>query len=70
MPTVSQSYHAMRNLQELVDDCIRQEKEEAFIFEMVKQGNSVDGLYPMNAEWQTKYKEWSSTAPTEGARVD
>jgi len=45
--------------EELVDDCIQQEKEEAFIFEMVKQGNSVDGLYPMNAEWQAKYKEWA-----------
>ena len=45
--------------EELVDDCIQQEKEETFIFEMVKQGNSVDGLYPMNAEWQAKYKEWA-----------
>jgi 5-oxopent-3-ene-1,2,5-tricarboxylate decarboxylase/2-hydroxyhepta-2,4-diene-1,7-dioate isomerase len=44
--------------EELVDDCIQQEKEEAFIFEMVKEGNSVDGLYPMNAEWQNKYAEW------------
>jgi 5-oxopent-3-ene-1,2,5-tricarboxylate decarboxylase / 2-hydroxyhepta-2,4-diene-1,7-dioate isomerase len=26
---------------------------------MVKQGNSVDGLYPMNAEWQARYKEWA-----------
>jgi 2-keto-4-pentenoate hydratase/2-oxohepta-3-ene-1,7-dioic acid hydratase in catechol pathway/regulator of RNase E activity RraA len=45
---------------ELVDDCIQQEKEETFIFEMVQQGNSVDGLYPMNAEWQAKYKEWEA----------
>jgi hypothetical protein len=27
---------------------------------MVKQGNSVDGLYPMNAEWQARYKEWEA----------
>lgn len=45
---------------ELADDCIAQEKEEAFIFEMVRQGNSVDGLYPMNAQWQAKYKEWEA----------
>lgn len=45
--------------EELVADCIQQEKEETFIFEMVKQGNSVDGLYPMNAEWQARYKEWA-----------
>ncbi|MET4620873.1 5-oxopent-3-ene-1,2,5-tricarboxylate decarboxylase/2-hydroxyhepta-2,4-diene-1,7-dioate isomerase [Arthrobacter sp. 2762] len=44
--------------EELVDDSIQQEKEEAFIFQMVKEGNSVDGLYPMNKEWQTRYAEW------------
>lgn len=43
---------------ELVDDCIQQEKEEAFIFQMVQEGNSVDGLYPMNKEWQARYAEW------------
>jgi 5-oxopent-3-ene-1,2,5-tricarboxylate decarboxylase/2-hydroxyhepta-2,4-diene-1,7-dioate isomerase len=46
--------------EELVEDCILQEQEEAFIFEMVKQGNSVDGLYPMNAEWQARYEEWKA----------
>jgi 5-oxopent-3-ene-1,2,5-tricarboxylate decarboxylase/2-hydroxyhepta-2,4-diene-1,7-dioate isomerase len=46
--------------EELVDDCIQQEKEEAFIFEMVKQGNSVDGLYPMNAAWRAKYERWET----------
>ncbi|MGF9649742.1 fumarylacetoacetate hydrolase family protein [Pseudarthrobacter oxydans] len=46
--------------EELVDDCITQEKEETFIFEMVKQGNSVDGLYPMNPEWQARYEEWKA----------
>lgn len=44
----------------LVDDCIAQEKEESFIFEMVKQGNSVDGLYPLNAEWRSKYEAWEA----------
>jgi 2-keto-4-pentenoate hydratase/2-oxohepta-3-ene-1,7-dioic acid hydratase in catechol pathway/regulator of RNase E activity RraA len=46
--------------EELVEDCIQQEREETFIFEMVQQGNSVDGLYPMNAEWQGRYKEWEA----------
>ncbi|MEW1823284.1 fumarylacetoacetate hydrolase family protein [Arthrobacter sp. NPDC080031] len=49
---------------ELVDECIEQEKEESFIFEMVKQGNSVDGLYPMNAQWRARYEQW------EGAQGD
>lgn len=46
--------------EELVNDCIKQEKEETFIFQMVEQGNSVDGLYPMNAEWQDRYREWEA----------
>ncbi|MEE2568833.1 fumarylacetoacetate hydrolase family protein [Pseudarthrobacter sp. J64] len=46
--------------EDLVDDCIQQEKEETFIFEMVQQGNSVDGLYPMNEEWQARYKQWEA----------
>jgi regulator of RNase E activity RraA len=60
---------------ELVDDCIQQEKEETFIFQMVQEGNSVDGLYPMNAEWQARYAkwvtdEWNATQSPEGASGD
>ncbi|MFW0774064.1 fumarylacetoacetate hydrolase family protein [Paenarthrobacter nitroguajacolicus] len=44
--------------EELADDCIQQEREEAFIFQMVQEGNSVDGLYPMNKEWQARFEEW------------
>ncbi|WP_104182069.1 fumarylacetoacetate hydrolase family protein [Arthrobacter sp. B0490] len=43
--------------EELADDCIQQEKEEVFIFDMVKQGHSVDGLYPMNATWRAAYNQ-------------
>ena len=50
---------------EVAEDCIQQEKEEVFIFEMVKQGHSVDGLFPMNAEWKAKYQEWASSAEGE-----
>ncbi|MET1065291.1 MAG: fumarylacetoacetate hydrolase family protein [Arthrobacter sp.] len=46
--------------EELADDSIAQEREEAFIAEMVRQGHSVDGLYPLNAEWRTKYEEWEA----------
>ncbi|MBD8605403.1 fumarylacetoacetate hydrolase family protein [Aeromicrobium sp. CFBP 8757] len=44
---------------ELVDECIVQEQEEAYIVEQVAQGHSVDGLYPMNAEWRGRYDEWT-----------
>ncbi|MFK0041942.1 fumarylacetoacetate hydrolase family protein [Paenarthrobacter sp. NPDC090517] len=57
--------------EELVDDCIQQEKEETFIFQMVQDGNSVDGLYPMNKEWQARYAEWSARQQAaEGASGD
>lgn len=48
--------------EEVAEDCIQQEKEEVFIFEMVEQGHSVDGLFPMNAEWKAKYQEWATSA--------
>lgn len=53
--------------EELVDDCIQQEKEETFIFQMVQEGNSVDGLYPMNKDWQARFQEWQSR---QGAHSD
>lgn len=46
--------------EELADDSIAQEREEVFIAEMVQKGHSVDGLYPLNAEWRAKYEEWET----------
>jgi 5-oxopent-3-ene-1,2,5-tricarboxylate decarboxylase/2-hydroxyhepta-2,4-diene-1,7-dioate isomerase len=46
--------------EELADDSIAQEREEVFIAEMVQQGHSVDGLYPLNAEWRTRYEHWEA----------
>ena len=46
--------------EELADDSIAQEREETFIAEMVQQGHSVDGLYPLNAAWRIKYHEWEA----------
>ncbi|WP_426986293.1 fumarylacetoacetate hydrolase family protein [Pseudarthrobacter sp. Y6] len=46
--------------EELADDSIIQEREETFIAEMVAQGHSVDGLYPLNAQWRTKYEAWEA----------
>ncbi|MFI1918066.1 fumarylacetoacetate hydrolase family protein [Nocardia sp. NPDC020380] len=39
-----------------------QEDEESFITEQVAAGASVDGLYPMNSQWQQRYSQ--STAST------
>ncbi|UVJ41700.1 fumarylacetoacetate hydrolase family protein [Arthrobacter sp. CJ23] len=47
--------------EELADDSIAQEREETFIAQMVQEGHSVDGLYPLNAAWRAKYEEWGGT---------
>ncbi|MGY3319009.1 fumarylacetoacetate hydrolase family protein [Arthrobacter sp. TE12232] len=51
--------------EELADDSIAQEREEVFIFEMVQQGHSVDGLYPLNAAWRARYQEWEAGKPND-----
>ncbi len=46
--------------EEVADDARVQEAEETFIAAMVAAGHSVDGLYPMNPQWQEKYRAWSA----------
>jgi len=45
-------------VREVVADALEQEREERFIAEQVAAGASVDGLYPMNAEWKARYATW------------
>jgi regulator of RNase E activity RraA len=42
--------------QEVADDAVKQEREEAWVAQRVAEGNPVDGLFPMNAEWRAKYE--------------
>ncbi|WP_434994701.1 fumarylacetoacetate hydrolase family protein [Arthrobacter sp. Ld5] len=44
--------------EELAGDAVVQEREEAFIAEMVADGHGVNGLYPMDAAWRKRYDEW------------
>lgn len=48
---------------EVADDSLQQEHEESFIAQMVREGHSVDGLYPMNAGWKEKYTVWAQENP-------
>ncbi len=41
---------------EVVAAAVEQEREETYIAEQVAGGASVDGLFPMNAEWRAKYE--------------
>jgi 2-keto-4-pentenoate hydratase/2-oxohepta-3-ene-1,7-dioic acid hydratase in catechol pathway/regulator of RNase E activity RraA len=49
---------------EVVDAAIEQEREETFIAQQVAAGESVDGLYPMNAAWKTRYQQWLTDRAT------
>lgn len=48
-------------IHEVVDAAIEQERAETFIATRVAAGESVDGLYPMNADWKARYQEWLGT---------
>lgn len=43
-------------LEEVARDAAKQEQEDAWVAERVAEGNPVDGLFPMNAEWRAKYE--------------
>ena len=42
----------------IADAAIEQERQETFIAEQVANGESVDGLYPMNDHWKARYAQW------------
>jgi regulator of RNase E activity RraA len=45
-------------INDVVDAAIVQEAEEEFILAMVKKGEKVDTLYPMDAEWKKRFEVW------------
>ncbi len=47
--------------EQVADDALAQEVEDAWIAEQVAAGNPVDGLFPMNAEWRARYEAETGT---------
>ncbi|WP_134728853.1 fumarylacetoacetate hydrolase family protein [Amycolatopsis nivea] len=45
-------------VEKIADAAIEQERQETFIAEQVANGESVDGLYPMNEHWKARYAQW------------
>lgn len=43
--------------EEVADAALAQEDEDMWIYEQVKAGHPLDGLFPMNAEWRAHYDE-------------
>jgi 5-oxopent-3-ene-1,2,5-tricarboxylate decarboxylase/2-hydroxyhepta-2,4-diene-1,7-dioate isomerase len=47
--------------EEVADAAVEQEQQDAWIAEQVIAGHPVDGLFPPNAEWKDRYREWRAT---------
>ncbi|MDN3443051.1 fumarylacetoacetate hydrolase family protein [Microbacterium sp. APC 3901] len=54
--------------EQVADDTLAQEIEDAWIAEQVAAGHPVDGLFPLNAEWRAKYEAATGAASDRGAR--
>lgn len=39
-------------------DAIEQERQERFVAERVRAGDSIDGLYPIGPNWREEYERW------------
>jgi 2-keto-4-pentenoate hydratase/2-oxohepta-3-ene-1,7-dioic acid hydratase in catechol pathway/regulator of RNase E activity RraA len=47
--------------EEVADATLAQEAEDAWIADQVAAGHAIDGLFPMNAEWKERYRQWRET---------
>jgi regulator of RNase E activity RraA len=45
---------------EVLADAVEQERQEEFITEQVRAGESVDGLYPLAGDWVERYRAWAA----------
>lgn len=54
--------------EQVADDALAQEVEDAWIAEQVAAGHPVDGLFPLNAAWREKYEAATGSAPEGGTR--
>ncbi|SIN69573.1 fumarylacetoacetate hydrolase family protein [Agromyces cerinus] len=43
-------------VEEVLAEALEQERQDAYVAEQVASGASVDGLFPMNAEWLARYR--------------
>jgi regulator of RNase E activity RraA len=50
-------------VEEVLAEAEEQERQDAFVAEQVAAGASVDGLFPMNAEWRARYEAVRSATP-------
>lgn len=55
---------------DLIGDCREQERQERFITERVRAGESIDGLYPLGPAWRARYERWCKTGAGRAGDAD
>ncbi|MDO5051579.1 MAG: fumarylacetoacetate hydrolase family protein [Pseudoclavibacter sp.] len=50
-----------RLLAEVIEDALEQERQDGWVFERVRAGAAVDGLFPPDAERKAEYEAWKSS---------
>ena len=43
---------------EIADEVVESERQDTFVFKNVSNGAEIKGLFPMNADWKSKYNQW------------
>ncbi|WP_269938563.1 fumarylacetoacetate hydrolase family protein [Arthrobacter sp. HY1533] len=54
--------------EEVADAAIAAEHEEEFIAAMVADGHGVEGLFPLDAQWRARFRDWAATHPNRKAQ--
>ena len=42
---------------EVAEEALAQEREDAWVARRVAEGEALDGLFPMNADWRARYEK-------------
>lgn len=50
-----------RLLSEVIEDAVEQEQQDAWVFDRVKEGEPVNGLFPPNAARKAEYEAWKKS---------
>lgn len=56
-------------LAEVAAEAAAQERADAWVADRVAEGNAVDGLFPMNAEWRAKYDAYLAADDAAGTQA-
>ena len=49
--------------EEVAQDALAKEHEDAWVAERVAEGHPVDGLFPPIGEWKQKFQQWLAENP-------